>query len=224
MSQAGWRSSAPASADQCRSSRTRPVGMDGPIISTAAVCGPTAAASWPGSTLPAAGGGRGGDEPGDAARQPDAVDQPGVDRVAEHDLLAGLDGGQQRVEYAVEAARDADAPGDRVVRAAGQPADVGRGRLAQRQVPLERAGSCWPRRRRWPRGSSPGPPAAAAGRCPGSPGAGCPGPPPRPPRRRRRPRRCPGYLVAAKRSWRPDHPSRLPYRYGDMFIPLCWYA
>ncbi len=92
----------------------------------------------PGVGLPAGRGGHSGDEPGHAARQPDPVDQPGVDGVTEHHLLAGLDGGQQRVEYPVQAARDTDALGNRVVGAAREPADVGRGRLAQRRVPLER--------------------------------------------------------------------------------------
>src|SRR5580692_9738824 len=69
ISQAGWFSSAAASADQWLSPRTRPVGMDGPIISTAAVAGPTAAASRSGSTV---------QPPPDVPAPPDGPPPPGA--------------------------------------------------------------------------------------------------------------------------------------------------
>ena len=65
----------PASASRCALSSTGPVGMAGPIISTAAVCGPTAAASSLGVDAPASGRGPAGTKRGYAARQPDPVDQ-----------------------------------------------------------------------------------------------------------------------------------------------------
>jgi hypothetical protein len=91
-----------------------------------------------GVDAPAVGPRRRGHEPGHAAREPHAVHEPGVDRVAQHDLLAGLDGREQYVEDPVEAAHRAEALGVRVVRAAGERPDVPRGRLPERAPPLER--------------------------------------------------------------------------------------
>jgi hypothetical protein len=74
----------------------------------------------------------------DAARQPDAVDQPGIDRVADDHFLPGFDGCEQDVEDAVEAAGHADALRPGVVPGAGHGADMlGRG-LPQCPVALER--------------------------------------------------------------------------------------
>jgi hypothetical protein len=74
---------------------------------------------------------------GDCAREPDPVDQPGVDRIADDDLLAGLHGGQQHIEDAVQAAGHADALRARVVAVARAGADVRRRGLAQREVALK---------------------------------------------------------------------------------------
>jgi len=49
MTQVPWRLTGPAMASRCSRVRTAPVGMAGLISSTAAVCGPMAAASSPGS-------------------------------------------------------------------------------------------------------------------------------------------------------------------------------
>jgi hypothetical protein len=79
-----------------------------------------------------------GHVPGNPARQPDAVDQAGVDRIADYHFLPGFHRGQQDVENAVQAAGHADALPARVVVVAGHGADVlGRG-LAQGAMALER--------------------------------------------------------------------------------------
>ena len=123
---------------------TAPVGMAGLISSTAAVCGPIAAASSAGSVAQPAGPACSA-RAGAPAGQPDPVHQPGVDRVADDHLLARLDGGQQHVQDAVEPAGHADALRVRVV---ATPADRARhGRpppRAARSAPGT-AGSCWPR-------------------------------------------------------------------------------
>ena len=49
MTQAPWRLTGPASASKCSPDRIAPLGMAGLMSSTAAVCGPMAAASSPGS-------------------------------------------------------------------------------------------------------------------------------------------------------------------------------
>src|SRR5487761_1280266 len=74
---------------------------------------------------------------GDSSGEPDPVDQPGVDRVADDYLLAWLDGGEQHVQDAVQPASDADALGAGVVTVAGDRAHMRRGRLAERPVPLK---------------------------------------------------------------------------------------
>ena len=87
---------------------------------------------------PPARAGGAGHEPGHAARQADPVDQPGIDRVADHHLLAGFHGGQQHVQDPVQSPGDADALGTGVIAAAGGSGHVRAGGLTQRQMTLER--------------------------------------------------------------------------------------
>jgi hypothetical protein len=68
------------------------------------------------------------------------ADQPGIDRVADHHLLAGFHGGQQHVQDPVQSAGDADALGTGVIAVAGGSGHVRAGGLTQRQ-PVEVAAS-----------------------------------------------------------------------------------
>ena len=111
----------------------RPVGIAGPISSTAAVPGPTAAASRSGSVRQPSGLGLGGHVDGYGAGQPYPVDQPGVDGVGQHHLGARLAVASSALRIAVEPAGDAHALARRVVRAPADAADVrGRGRRSAR--------------------------------------------------------------------------------------------
>ena len=73
-----------------------------------------------------------------AARQPHTVDEPRVDRVGEHDLVAGIERRQQHVQHALGAAARHDDLGLRVIDAPVPRRDVVGDRRPQPQVAGER--------------------------------------------------------------------------------------
>ena len=98
-------------SSQSSASKVPPEGIDGLIRSIPVVESPTAAASASRSRRHSPSSTRKGTALGIAAREVDAVDDPGVGRVGDDHLVARVDGDEQRVQEALHpAAGDDDLP------------------------------------------------------------------------------------------------------------------
>ena len=119
MTQAPWRFTGSAMASKCSPVSSGPGRHGGAHQQHGGCIRANGRGQFGRIGRPAAPPGYAAHVPGNAACQPDAVHEPGIDRIADDDFAAGLDRGQQDVEDAVESARDANAFRARIVVVAG---------------------------------------------------------------------------------------------------------